>query len=358
MSSRRVTVLADMRWPLQTGIGEVQDAYISRKPDDIILVNLEVMGRIGSPLSPLFISLALWRAGQSDALFWNAGFVPPLFGCRRAIVFVHDLTHIKYYNRARRMYYNIILKALYRRCAAIVCVSEYGRSEFLAWSKIDPAKVYVLKNGVPRRFIENKISSILPYKYVLYPGNHRPHKNLRRLIQGFAKSGISKRGFHLVITGNENSELKLLTQNSGVDGYVHFNGVVAADEIAKLYRGAEAIAFVSLDEGFGLPILEAMASDVPVLTSEIAAMPEVAGDAALTVNPYSIDAIGDALRRITSDTALRQLLIKRGRARTKLFDWDRSAVAFWQLMRNLQEGLSAKSSQKSWRRQVSHGDVT
>jgi glycosyltransferase involved in cell wall biosynthesis len=358
MSARRLTVLADMRWPLQTGIGEVQESYIARKPDDILLVDLKVKGKIGNPLSPLFITLALWRARQYDALFWSAGFVPPLFGCRRSIVFVHDLTHIKYYNRARRIYYNIVLKALYRRCAAIVCVSEYTRSEFLAWSKVDAAKVHVLTNGVPRRFIENKSSSILPYKYVLYPGNHRAHKNLRRLIQAFAKSGISKLGFHLVITGAENLELKPLIQDNGLDGYVHFHGVVPADEIPKLYRGAEAIAFVSLDEGFGLPILEGMASDVPVLTSKIAAMPEVAGDAALTVNPFSVDAIAEALHRITTDTPLRQLLVKKGRTRTKLFDWDRSAAAFWQLVRNLQDNLSVKSSQKSWWRQVSHSDVT
>jgi glycosyltransferase involved in cell wall biosynthesis len=343
MSSPRLTVIADMRWPRQTGIGEVQDAYISRKPDDIRLIDLQAKGRIGSPLSPLFITLALWRARQSHALFWSAGFVPPLFGCKRAIVFVHDLTHTKYYNAARRIYYNIVLKALYRRCAAVVCVSEYTRSEFLAWSKVDPAKVYVLKNGVPKRFIENKSSSTLPYKYVLYPGNHRPHKNLRRLIQGFAKSGISNRGFHLVITGTENSELRLLSEDSGIDEYVHFYGVVPTDEITRLYRGAEAVAFVSLDEGFGLPILEAMASDVPVLTSEIAAMPEVAGDAALTVNPLSVDAIADALHRITSDASLRQLLRERGRARTRLFDWDHSAVAFWQLVRDLQENLSAQT---------------
>jgi glycosyltransferase involved in cell wall biosynthesis len=358
MSSLRLTVLADMRWPRQTGIGEVQDAYMSRKPEDILLVDLQAKGRIGSPLSPLFIALALWRARQSDALFWSAGFVPPLFGCHRSVVFVHDLTHMKYYNSAHRIYYNIVLKTLYRRCAAIVCVSEYTRSEFLAWSKVDPAKVYVLKNGVPKRFIENKSSFILPYKYVLYPGNHRPHKNLGRLIHGFAKSGISRAGFHLVITGNENFELKALIQDSSLDGYVHFHGIVPADEIAKLYRGAEAIAFVSLDEGFGLPILEGMASDVPVLTSEIAAMPEIAGDAALIVNPLSVDAIADALHRITSDKALRELLIKKGRTRTRLFDWDSSAAAFWQLMRNVQENPPAKPSPRAWWRKVMHGDVT
>jgi len=123
--------------------------------------------------------------------------------------------------------------------------------------------------------------------------------------------------------------------------------VVPTDEITRLYRGAEAVAFVSLDEGFGLPILEAMASDVPVLTSEIAAMPEVAGDAAVTVNPLSVDAIADALHRITSDASLRQLLRERGRARTRLFDWDHSAVAFWQLVRDLQENLSAQTPLRS-----------
>lgn len=335
MSSGRLTVLADMRWPSHTGIGQVQEAYLARKPREIAVVDLNVAGPIGSPLSPLRIALAMWRAKRTGALFWSAGFIPPLFGCKRAIVFVHDLTHLRYYNKIRRLYYVLILKALYRRCAAVVCVSNYTRDEFLAWSKADPAKVHVIKNGVSRQFIENKSAHELPYKYILYPGNHRSYKNLHRLVQAFAQSRIGRRGIHLLLTGEGSPELKRVIKKYDLEDLVHFCGRISGEQLPKVYRGADAIAFVSLYEGFGLPILEAMASDVPVITSTVSAMPEVAGNAALLVDPLSVDAIADALVQITTDEELRHDYVEKGRQRLKEFDWDRSAEEFWRLIRRL-----------------------
>ena len=332
MSNRSLTVLADMRWPLHTGIGQVQEAYVKRKPQEITLVDLNVTGPIGSPLSPLRIALAAWRAKKAGALFWSAGFIPPLFGCKRAVVFVHDLTHLRYYNRIRRIYYGLILKRLYRRCAAVICVSNYACAEFLTWSKANPAKVHVIKNGVSNQFLKNTFAHKLPYKYILYPGNHRSYKNLDRLVQAFAKSDIGKHGIHLLLTGEENSELKRVIHEYNLAGLVHFCGRVPPEQLPRIYRGAEAIVFVSLYEGFGLPILEAMASDVPVVTSAISAMPEVAGDAALVVDPLSVDAIANALVRITTDEKLRRDFVTKGRERLKEFDWDRSAQEFWRLM--------------------------
>lgn len=325
-------VLADMRWPLHTGIGQVQEAYLTRKPPQIALVDLNVAGSIGSPLSPARITFAIWRANKRPALFWSAGFVPPLFGCKRAIVFVHDLTHLRYYGRLRRIYYEFVLRWLYRRCAAIICVSDYTRGEFLAWSKADPGKVHVIKNGVSSAFLENKLATRLSYKYVLYPGNHRSYKNLDRLIRAFAKSNLAGQGVHLLLTGKKHPELYDVVSECHLQEFVHFCGRVPAEELPKLYRGAEAVVFVSLYEGFGLPILEAMASDVPVITSSVSAMPEVAGDAALLVDPHSVESIADALVRIASDEKLRRELVAKGRQRVKEFDWNRSAEKFWRLV--------------------------
>jgi glycosyltransferase involved in cell wall biosynthesis len=330
-----------MRWPLHTGIGQVQEAYVARKPHEVSLVNLKVAGRIGSPLSPLKIASALWRARNECAVFWSAGFVPPLFGCRRAIIFVHDLTHLKYYGRLRRIYYALVLRALYARCAAVICVSDYTRAEFLTWSKMDPARVHVIKNGVPRRFVDNRLASKFPYKYVLYPGNHRPYKNLDRIVRAFAQSMITGRGIHLVLTGEEHPDLKRTIDECHLQGFVHFCGCVSSERLPQLYRGAEAVVFVSLYEGFGLPILEAMASHVPVVTSKVSAMPEVAGDAALLVDPHSVNAIASALLRITSDQELRTDLIAKGRQRLKDFDWDRSADRFWRLVKEVSEQVGA-----------------
>jgi glycosyltransferase involved in cell wall biosynthesis len=332
LKTTSLTVLADLRWPAHTGIGQVQAAYVARKPRDIALVDLKVAGRIGSPLSPLKIARAMRRARCGSAVFWSAGFVPPLFGCRRAIVFVHDLTHLRYYDRLRRIYYELLLKKLYARCAAVICVSNYTRAEFLSWSKADPAKVHVIENGTPDRFAANKLVCKLPYRYILYPGNHRSYKNVDRLLLAFAKSNIAQHGVHLLLTGEESVELRRVIDALGLQHCVHFCGRVAADQLPKLYRGAEAVVFVSLCEGFGLPILEAMASDVPVVTSFVSAMPEVAGDAALLVDPRSVDAIAEALTRITTDEVLRADLVERGRKRLKEFDWDRSAEKFWRLV--------------------------
>jgi glycosyltransferase involved in cell wall biosynthesis len=332
MTDARVTVLADMRWPLHTGIGQVQEAYVARKPPEIALVDLNVAGPIGSPLSPLRIALAIWRSKRADVPFWSAGFIPPLVGCNRAVVIVHDLTHLKYYNWLRRIYYALILKPLYRRCAAVICVSNFTHAEFLAWSNANPSRVHVIKNGIPSRFIENKLAHVLPYKYLLYPGNHRNYKNLDRLIRAFAKSGIGKCGIHLLLTGDEYPALRRVIDENNLRALVHFAGHVPTDQLPMLYRGAEAIVFVSLYEGFGLPILEAMASDVPVVTSATSAMPEVAGDAALVVDPHSVDAIANALVRITTDECLRSDLVAKGRRRLKEFNWDRSAEEFWRLM--------------------------
>jgi len=324
-----------MRWPLHTGIGQVLEAYVARKPEEVVLVDLNVTGQIGSPLSPLQIALAMWRAKKGRALFWSAGFVPPLFGSKRAVVFVHDLTHLRYYNKIHRIYYAIVLKALYRRCAAVVCVSEFTRAEFLAWSKADPAKVHVIKNGTPGEFVKNNSAHKLPYKYVLYPGNHRSYKNLERLVRAFAKSNIGKRGIHLLLTGDEEPALRRTIDECELQNLVHFCGRVPSGKMPSLYRGAEAIVFVSLYEGFGLPILEAMASDVPVVTSATSAMPEVAGNAALIVDPYSVDAIAGALVCITTDEKLRSELVAKGRVRLREFDWDSSAEKFWRLILEL-----------------------
>jgi glycosyltransferase involved in cell wall biosynthesis len=335
MALSELTVLADMRWPLHTGIGQVLEAYMARKPYQIALVDLNVAGSIGSPFSPLQIAWAMWRTKKGRALFWSAGFVPPLFGSERAVVFVHDLAHLKYYNALRRIYYTAVLRPLYRRCAAVICVSEYACDEFLAWSKANPAKVHVIKNGAPIHFLKNNFAVKLPYKYILYPGNHRSYKNLDRLLRAFAKSNVGKRGIHLLLTGDEDTKLRHTIGQCDLEEFVHFCGRVPSDEIPKLYRGAEAVVFVSLYEGFGLPILEAMASDVPVVTSATSALPEVAGNAAIIVDPYSVDAIADALVRVTTDEQLRADLVAKGRDRLKAFDWDRSAEKFWSLITDL-----------------------
>lgn len=325
-------VFADRRWPVDTGIGNVQAELEARLPAGMRIVDLEVGGRIGSPLSPLAISRTLSGHG-SKGVFFSAGFVPPLVSRLPSVVVVHDLTHRRFYGRWKRLYYDLVYKPLYKRCAAIACVSEFVRGEFLEWSGIAPEKVHLVYNGVEANFSDAGNRHSPGYEYVFYCGNHRPYKNLDRLIRAYAASGLPARGIRLVLTGNTNPELSALASQLNVATEVVFTGRLPFNEIPSFYRGALAVAYVSMFEGFGLPIVEAYASGVPVLTSNVSSMPEVAGGGALLVNPESVEEITQGLDRITSDESLRQDLIAGGHKRRADFDWDVSARRLWQLVK-------------------------
>lgn len=333
-NGRNLSILADRRWPAETGIGKVQAELEARLPQNMNIVDLHVKGRIGSPLSPLAISRSIHRYG-GEGVFFSAGFVPPLFSRLPSVVIVHDLTHRRFYGAAKRAYYDLVYKPLYRRCSAVICVSEFTRQEFLDWSGMPEEKVHLVYNGCEACFTEAGERHTPGYDYVFYGGNHRSYKNLDRLIRAYAASSLPSRGIKLVFTGNQNDDLTALASRLAVGGHLVFTGRLPAEEIPSFYRGALAVAYVSLFEGFGLPIIEAYACGVPVLTSNLTAMPEVAGDGALLVNPESLEEIRLGLDRITSDEALRKELVDGGRKRLSDFNWDKSAERVWQIVKDV-----------------------
>lgn len=255
--------------------------------------------------------------------------MPPAQTPIPAVVTVHDLTHLHYYTHLHCAYYNVVLRRFFRRCRAIICVSEYTRNEFLNWSGMSPSQVFTVHNGISRELFSAVDDFGLPFPYVLYPGNRRRHKNLDRLLEAFALSSLSRDGVRLVLTGNPEAKLRRKAARLGVERFLHFVGEVSDSDLARLYRGAKLLAFVSLYEGFGLPILEAMASGIPVLTSKVSAMPEVAGGAAVLVNPESTEEIAHALERLVSDEQLRERCVRLGRTQISHFDWDAAASKVW-----------------------------
>ncbi|MEJ8310173.1 glycosyltransferase family 4 protein [Agrobacterium larrymoorei] len=181
---------------------------------------------------------------------------------------------------------------------------------------------------------------VLGHDYIVYCGNHRTYKNLDRLIRGYAQSQLPSAGVRLLLTGKRNEALAATAQEVGVSDKVVFTGFLPAENIPKLYRSAKAIAYPSLQEGFGLPILEAYHSGVPIVTSNITSMPEVAGDGAILVDPYSIEEIRDGLNKAVFDEAARRALIKRGFRRANDFGWDKSAAKLWGIARKASLGGS------------------
>jgi glycosyltransferase involved in cell wall biosynthesis len=262
----------------------------------------------------------------------------PPSSCRiPSIVTVHDLTHLRFYSKVHAAYYNWILGPLYRKVTTVVCVSEYTRNEFLGWSRVPEDRVVTIHNGVSPLFGIGPSNSAFSFPYVFYPGNHRAYKNTDRLIRAFAASNLPRNGIHLVFTGTSQNLLQARGEALGISELIHFVGNVTEQRLVQLYRGALLVAFVSLYEGFGLPIIEAMTAGIPVLTSKTSAMPETAGNAALIVDPYSVDAITDGLNLLAFDKTERDLRIHRGNARAAEFSWDATASRLSALIKSISQ---------------------
>ena len=230
-----VKILADLRFARDTGIGKVQQALLDRCPPWAEVVDLHVPGRYGHPLSPVRIALSLQKArSKSPAIFWSCGFIPPLHSTVPVAVTVHDLTHLTYYGAAKRTYFNGVLKPLYRRCETVLCVSHYTRSELLKWSGLRPERVHVVYNGVDPSYTTNRTSTSMGYRYVFYAGNHRPYKNLARLIRAYGQSRLREENVHLVLTGHCEPDLSAIIGGLGLDEHVHFIGHVLESELPRI----------------------------------------------------------------------------------------------------------------------------
>ena len=168
----------------------------------------------------------------------------------------------------------------------------------------------------------------LDHPFVLYVGNIKPHKNIERLIDAFGRARIQgPDNLKLIIIGDEISKYPGLRQSvhkHKLDKHVRFLGFQPMETLAAFYRLARVFVFPSLYEGFGLPPLEAMACGAPVVTSNVSSLPEVAGGAALLVDPYDEEAIAAGIVRAVTDEALRADLIARGRERARSFSWAQS----------------------------------
>jgi len=165
--------------------------------------------------------------------------------------------------------------------------------------------------------------------YILYVGSVEPRKNLLRLLQAYQRLRQWSTRWRLVIVGARNywksSPIARAVQDSGLQGCVHFTGYIPDEDLPALYSAADLFAFPSLYEGFGLPVLEAMACGTPVVTSNSSSLPEVVGDAALLVDPYDVEALAEAMRQILADPQLAEDLRQRGLQRASEFSWERTA---------------------------------
>lgn len=270
--------------------------------------------------------------------------VTPLFPCARAtIVTVHDMAVFAFpeaYGKSFAPYMRFLIRAAVRRASRVIAVSEATRHEIVRYLPASAGKIVTIPNGVGAEFVTAPAlpASIvkatldrlqLPSPYVLFVGNLEPKKNLARLIEAFGRlRAASELQHHLVIVGER--------PTSGLDGgvtvagghwndIVHFTGYVSDVELPALYRGADLVAYPSLYEGFGMPVLEGMAAGIPVLTSTVSSLPEVAAGAALLVAPDDVEAMAMGLYRALTDLNWRKGAVDAGLARAAQLSWEANA---------------------------------
>jgi glycosyltransferase involved in cell wall biosynthesis len=321
-------IYADQRWIGEHGIGRFARHVLA----DLDYRPVPLAIHPAAPLDSWRLARALSGLTPKD-LFFSPGYNSPLF-CASPFVFtIHDLSHIYCPENTSpliRLYYATVMKRACQRAMSILTVSEFTRTQIIEWSGVPSEKVFNVGCGVDAAYRPEGDPYGLPFPHILCVSNRKPHKNEFRVVEAFAKAGLGA-DMKLVFTGNPTGEIAQRVERYHQTQSVHFAGTVPEENLPALYRGAKALVFPSLYEGFGLPVLEAMACGTPVVTSNITAMPEVAGGAALLVDPTSVEEIADAMKQIASDHLLWRRLRKKGLARAAQFSWAYTAAKVHEL---------------------------
>ncbi len=221
-----------------------------------------------------------------------------------------------------------------RRSDLIIAISRFTAGQVEEFLGVEPSRIRVIPHGVHVPSVERQNTS--RQNLVLFVGAIQRRKNVRNLVRAFERMPASWR---LALAGAADGfgaaeELRAV-ESSPRKADIDVLGYITAVELEALYRRARIFAFPSLDEGFGMPVLDAMANSVPVITSRRSALPEVAGDAALLVNPDDPEEIANALVRLASDPGLRDDLARRGRERALRFSWESALTKTWEVYKEL-----------------------
>jgi glycosyltransferase involved in cell wall biosynthesis len=324
-----MNVFADGRWAGDTGIGRLYKEVISRTPQSVNLSVLEGDFKLGHPLSPWYLGKQIKQS--SSEVFYSPSYMPPWRSAIPFVITIHDLNHLYYYTRFHKLYLKHFIAYLATRAKKVITVSNYTKAEMVKALRLDEGTIEVVYNGVEPAFAVNTASLDLARPYFFYIGNRRGYKNIPRMLAAFAAAKIST-DYILALSGNPDAELEATIASLGLNGRVKFLGSISETELPSVYKGAYGLLFVSLMEGFGLPVIEAMASGTPVITSNITSLPEVAGNAALLVNPLETASIATAIEELVNNNGLHKQLSAAGKEQASLFKWENTARKTWDII--------------------------
>ncbi|MCF6364937.1 MAG: glycosyltransferase family 4 protein [Bacteroidales bacterium] len=265
----------------------------------------------------------------------------------RQISVIHDINFV---HRPQdlpfltRKYYNYFFPKFAKKAYKIATVSEYSKQDIIRQYNIPNNKIKVVYNGCNEMYapVSEDIKQKTKQKYsdgknyFIFIGTLHPRKNIARLFKAFEKfKSETDSDFKLVIVGTKMFMTKDIEQafaDSNFKNDIIFTGRLSPEELHNVLASAFAMTFVSLFEGFGIPLIEAMNCNVPIISSNTTSLPEVAGSSAIFVNPFKVDEIKDAMKKITENEDLRNNLVDKGRKRKEVFSWDKAAEKLWEVI--------------------------
>ena len=285
-------------------------------------------------------------------------FAPPFIKTRKVVVTVHDIIGMIFPNQLRwpsRWYWGKWLPMAIKNADYIIADSESTKNDLIERLRISKERIRVIYPSGHENFSTERNPKLLSQVkarfgiqdcYFLFVGTIEPRKNLKRVIEAFRifqDAAQTECRYQLVVVGQKDFGKGKLFKSIAHDlrtkiDDIIFTGYVRDQELNQLYCGTEALVYPSLYEGFGIPILEAMASGVPVITSRRTSMPEVAGEAALYVDPYNTNSIADGMLELHHSPSLRQSLVQKGLSQIEKFFWERTADQTCEVYRQLAHG--------------------
>lgn len=307
---------------------EVKNPYIKLETSNIPVVKIQQ-----HMLMPFYLSKIrpdVYHYPHFDLPF---GFKIP------SVITIHDLKYIKipelFYRKARGKSWlmKTIMRDSIRRARKVITVSKNSKEDLVNVLNVHPNKIEVIYEACDSCYqkvsdsinhVSNKYGVKLPF--ILFVGEIRPHKNLIRLLKAFKQ--VKYKEYLLIIVGKTYRNYRepfAQVEKLGIQNRVRFLKFIPKEDLVHFYNLATVFILPSLYEGFGLPVLEAMACNTPVIISNVSSLPEVAGDSALLINPYDIESIKDALDRILGNPSLRQTLRERGLKQAQKFSWSKTA---------------------------------
>lgn len=286
---------------------------------------------------------------------WNAEivhvtYIGPFFLPCPLVVTLHDVAFKKYpefFSWRDRILFSTLLLLSLKRSAAILAISNHGKSEIIKYYPFLEGKVFVTMlaaNPIFRKIDDKqRLEAIrkiyqLDGEYLLAVGNIQPRKNLLRILEAYDTVRKKIIGLKLVIVGKAKWKSSIIYEEvtrRGLERDVIFTGYVSDDELVFLYNGAKLFLYPSIYEGFGLPILEAMSCGTPVITSNTASMPEVAGNAAMLIDPLDTDQIGEGIEKVIKSPDLSKEMSIKGLRQAAKFSWEKTARDTFEVYRNI-----------------------